>query len=357
MKRITVFSIVIMVILAFGSTAWAAPFPITDVRALGMGGAFVAAGEGIGAINYNPALLGKNSTVGLVLPEAVVRVEDHIGLADLIDDLNDPANLASPTIIVGILNRLDEGGATDINIYLGAGAGFGIFGFSGGVTYADLIYGTAFPANIDTTPAGVINPANNTLEFRGLEARQLIFTAAKSFGNIIVGANMRNINATTYSDSESLFSDPDIGPGDVTGTSVSDETVIAWDVGAVMGLTSIMDLGIVARDVGGTDLGLIEFDPRYRLGVAFHLPAIIIAADYDITEDDIIGTKYQDWALGGELDIWAIALRAGLSKNSGLDGAPTLLHLGLGLGFLDVGVAFAEEGDYYIAGLNLSLGF
>jgi hypothetical protein len=33
------------------------------VRALGMGGAFVAAGEGIGAVQHNPALLGENTTL------------------------------------------------------------------------------------------------------------------------------------------------------------------------------------------------------------------------------------------------------------------------------------------------------
>jgi hypothetical protein len=357
MKRVSVFCVVVMVVLAFASAALATSFPMTDVRALGMGGAFVAAGEGIGAVNYNPALLGKNSTVGFVVPEVVVRVEDHIGLADLIDDLNDPATLTSPTAVLGILNQLDEGGATDINAYAGAGVGFGIFGISGGVTYASLINGFAVPANIDTTIPGLADQNNNTLEFRGVDARQLILTGAGSLGNIIVGANMRNIDATVYSDSEWLFSDPDIGPGDVTGTSVTDESVIAWDVGAVMGLTPLMDLGIVARDVGGTDLGAVEFDPRYRVGLAFYLPSITLAADLDITEDDLSGTEYQEWAIGGEFDVWAIALRAGLSQNTGPSDSPTLLHFGLGLGFMDIGAAYAEEGDYYIAGLNLNLGF
>ncbi len=357
MKRFGIFSLVVMVSLAFVSAAWAISFPITDVRALGMGGAFVAAGEGIGAVNYNPALLAKDSTVGVVFPEAVARFEDHIGLVDLIEDLDNAAGAADTTQIISILNELDGGGAVDINVYAGIGAGFGIFGISGGVTYADLIYGTVFPDNIDTTVPGLLLPINNRLESRAVEARQLIFSGAKNFGNIIVGANMRNIKATTYTDSESLFGNPDIGPGDVTDGVESDENVIAWDVGAVMGLTPIMDLGIMVRDVGGTDLGVIEFDPRYRVGAAFYLPSITVAADLDIGEDDSVGTKYQEWAVGGEFDVWAIALRAGLSKNSSLNGAPTLLHFGLGLGFLDFGVAYAEEGDYYMAGLNLKLGF
>jgi len=357
MKRVSVFCMAVMVVLAFASAALATSFPMTDVRALGMGGAFVAAGEGIGAVNYNPALLAKDSTVGLVIPEMVVRIEDHVGMVDLIDDLSNAVDVADTTQIISILNQLDEGGSTDINAYVGAGVGFGIFGISGGVTYASLIYGTAFPANIDTTAPGLVNPANNTLELRGVEARQLIFTGAKSFGNIIVGANMRNINATTFTDTESLFSDPDIGPGDVTTGLESDESVVAWDVGAVMGLSPMIDFGIVARDVGGTDLGVVEFDPRYRVGAAFYLPSITVAGDLDISENDIGGTAYQEWAIGGEFDVWAIALRAGLSNNSGLSGSPTLLHFGVGLGFMDIGAAYAEEGDYYMAGVNLNLGF
>src|SRR5680860_966991 len=143
MKRISVFSVVVMVVLAFASAAWALPFPITDVRALGMGGAFVAAGEGIGAVQYNPALLAKDSTVGVVLPEAVIRLEDHIGLVDLIDDLNAPSQTSTGAL--AILTRLKEGGALDVQTSAAAGAGFGLFGISAGVTYSQLIYGTAYP--------------------------------------------------------------------------------------------------------------------------------------------------------------------------------------------------------------------
>ena len=197
MKRISVFAVVVMVVLTFVSAAWALPFPITDVRALGMGGAFVAAGEGIGAVQYNPALLGKDATVGVVLPEIVARIEDHIGLEGLIDDLDNALALADTIQIVAILDRLDQGGALDIQASASAGAGFGLFGISAGATYSQLIYGTAFPANIYTTQdAGLLDPANNTLELRGVEARQIILSGAKSFGNIIVGANLRNIQAT-----------------------------------------------------------------------------------------------------------------------------------------------------------------
>ena len=355
MKRYTIVTVAALVVMAFVSSAWALPFPITDVRALGMGGAFVAAGEGIGAIQYNPALLAKDSTVGVVVPEVVARIEDHIGLEDLINDLNDlgPAN----TAVIPLLNRLDEGGAVDVQASGSIGAGFGIFGISGGLTYSQLIYGTASPSNISTLVADLANPSFNQLQYGAIEARQIIITGAKSFGNITVGGNLRNIDATSYEDSQWLFDDPGTGIGDITDGLETDESAMAIDVGAVVELTPMLDVGIVGKDVNSPDLGLLELDPRYRIGAALTLPMVTVAADYDLTEDDSGGTKYQDWAIGAEFDVWAIALRAGLSNNSGLSGAPTLIHLGLGLGFLDIGAAYADEGDYYMAGLNLQLGF
>jgi hypothetical protein len=355
MKRLSVVTIAAVMAVAMASAAWALPFPVTDVRALGMGGAFVAAGKGVGAVQYNPALLAKDTTVGIVLPEVVARIEDHIGLEDVINDLNDlgPAN----TAVIPLLNSLDEGGALDVQASGSVGAGFGLFGISAGVTYSQLIYGTAYPANISTVLGDLVNPAFNQLEYGAIEARQIIVTGAKSFGNITVGGNLRSIDATSYQDSEWLFDDPGTGLGDITEGVEEDESATSIDVGAVMELTPILDIGIVAKDVNGPELGMLELDPRYRVGAALHLPMFTVAADYDITEDDAGGTKYQDWAVGAEFDAWAMALRAGMSNNAGLSGAPTLIHLGVGLGFLDIGAAYGEGGDYYMAGVNLSLGF
>ena len=353
MKRVTILTITMLVILAFGATAWSLPFPITDVRALGMGGAFVAAGEGIGAINYNPALLGENTTVDVSLPNLNVRLEDNVGLDDLLSDLESLGD-ASPEAR-DILLRLEQlDGSADVQAYGGIGVGFSAFGIGMGVTYADLIYGTAFPNITDTTLPTVAGE----LSYVALEARQLILSGAKSFGNVVVGANLRQIDATVFEGSEGIFTDPGIGIGDVTTGTESDETTTALDVGVLFGLVPMVDVGIVARDINSPKLGSIEVDPSYRIGAAINLPMAVVAADVDISENSLEGgSDYQEWAVGGEFDVWAIALRAGLSSNSGLSGAPTLIHLGAGFGFLDIGAAYAEKGDYYMAGVNLSLGF
>lgn len=358
MKRLAVLSLAAVLVLGFAASAMALPFPITDVRAMGMGGAFVAAGEGIGAVQYNPALLGKDTTVSVVLPNLSARIEDNIGLADLIDDMDNAVAAANSTQIIAVLNELDQGGGIDLMATAGAGAGFGVFGISAGVTYSQVVYGLIYPDAIDTSPGGILDVVNNNqLVYGALEANQIILSGAKSFGNIIVGANLRQIDGTFYSDSESLFASPDTGIGDATSGAETSKSATAIDVGAVMTIAPMIDIGIVGKDVNSPDLDIFEFKPRYRVGAAISLPMVTVAADFDLTEDDEGGTKYQEWAIGAEFDVWAVALRAGVSNNSGLSGAPTLTHVGLGLGFIDFGFAYAEKGDYYLAGVNLGVGF
>jgi hypothetical protein len=350
--------ILVMVFIVMGaSSAFARPFPITDVRGLGMGGSFVASGKGISAVNYNPALLGQDITFQTFAPNIIARIEDHIGLDEVINDLNDSGITTTSTI--ALLNRLDQGGAVDIEAYGAVGVGFSALGIGVGITYADMISGTAFPANIDTTTIPPVATNTNTIEFSGIEAKQIILTGAVSFGNISVGANIRNIDATIYTESVWIYDDPDLGVGEVTTGTEQSKTAVAYDVGAVINLTPMLDVAVVGRDITKSDLDVVgfEFEPRYRLGVAINLPTLTISADYDLTEDtSVSGTKYREWAIGGEFDVWAIALRTGLSRNTGIDGTPTLIHFGLGFGFLDIGFAYGEEGDYYIAGLNLGFG-
>ena len=355
--RRTMIVILVMVFVAVGaSSAIARPFPITDVRALGMGGSFVAAGEGISAVNYNPALLGEDKTFQVFAPNVIVRIEDHLGLEDLIDTLN--ASATTSTQATTILNQLAGGGAVDIEAYAGAGVGFEALGIGVGVSYLNLISGTAYPSITDTTFP--FDAGSDTLQFAGMQNKQVILTGAKSFGNISVGINMRNMNATIFTDSADLFSDPDIGVGDVSEGSEVSKSAVAFDVGALINLMPTVDVGIVGRDVNSPDLDVtgFKFEPRYRAGIAVKLPLLTFAADFDITEDATIGdSKYKEWAVGAEFDIWAVALRTGMSKNTGIGGAPTLIHFGLGLGFLDIGAAYANGSDYYIAGANLGFGF
>ncbi|MDT8394852.1 MAG: conjugal transfer protein TraF [bacterium] len=352
MKRLAVLTLAAALVLTLAAGAWAFPFPITDVRALGMGGAFVAAGEGIGAVQHNPALLGEDTTMSVVLPNLTVRIEDHIGMIDLIDDYNNASGATSNQDRIDILSNI-SGESVDIMGNTGIGAGFGAFGLSMGFTYSDMVFGTVYASNITAT----LLTQDATIEFNGIQAKQIILSGAKTLGPVTVGGNLRNIDATVYYYNENIADNPDIGVGDLTKGDESSESAVAMDVGLFMAALPMVDVGIMARDLNSPKLGDMEFEPMYRVGAAIKLPTITIAADFDVSENTLEGgSDYQEWAIGAEFDLWAIALRAGVSNNSGLSGAPTLTHIGLGLGFMDLGFAYAEKGDYYIAGLNLGFG-
>lgn len=354
MKRLLSAASIFLFLLLTAGGAGAEPFPITDVRALGMGGAFVAAGEGIGAVQHNPALLGKNTTVGMVFPEVIARVEDHMGLIDIIDDLN---NLGpEDPDAAAILEKLEGEEGLNVQGNASAGVGFGVLGLSAGISFSRHVYGTALPYSISTTD--LTNEANNRLEMAAMDASQIILSGAKSLGSMVFGANLRQIDATMYSQDQWLFDDPDTGILDFSEGAETEESATAIDAGFFVNLLPTVDFGIVARDLNGPELGEVEFDPRYRAGVAFNLPALTFVADMDVNDSSIEGeTEYREWALGAEFDLAFFALRAGMSKNTGLSGAPTLFHAGMGLGPLDIGAAMADGGDYYMAGLNLAIGF
>jgi len=354
MKRLLSAASIFLFLLFTANGAVAEPFPITDVRALGMGGAFVAAGEGIGAVQHNPALLGKNTTVGMVFPEIIARVEDHLGLVDIIDDLN---NLGpeDPDASV-ILEKLESGERLNVQGNASAGLGFGFLGLSAGVSYSRHVYGMALPYNIST--ADLTNEDNNRLEMTAMDSSQIILSGATSLGSMVFGANLRQIDATMYSQDQWLFDDPDTGILDFSEGAETDERATAIDAGLFVNLLPMLDFGIAARDLNGPELGEVEFDPRYRAGVALNLPALTVVADLDVNDASLEGnTEYREWALGAEVDLAFLAIRAGMSKNTGLSGAPTLFHAGMGFGPLDIGAAMADGGDYYMAGLNLAVGF
>jgi hypothetical protein len=103
-------------------------------------------------------------------------------------------------------------------------------------------------------------------------------------------------------------------------------------------------------------------EARYRAGAAIDLAVFRIVADMDLTEvESFGGTKYQEFAVGAELKLPVVALRAGLSQNTAESDDPALFHAGLGLNFpvlkIDVGGMIGESGDFYAAGANLTFGF
>ena len=379
MKRNIIFLMAVLLVLGAGSAAHAFPFPYTDVRALGMGGAYVAGGSGVSAVNYNPALLAKGKHLELVLPVATVRVDDHIGIQDKLDSIDallggqDPALwalTATSTDLATLDNliiSLDQPGknSVDAEVYGGAAVGLNAFGLMVGVGYSDLIDASVI-TNMDTanlSASGYVGN-NSTLEFKGLDARQIIISAAREFSGFTLGANLRQINGSSYMHTISAFNNSGNIDLDTLKQSEHDYTATAVDVGFLTSLTPLVDVGVVARDLVAPkaeffDGSTYEPDTRYRAGVSINLALLHVVGDFDLsTTESFSGAKYREMAVGAELALPVLKLRGGVSKNTALDGAPEVLHLGVGFSLLavkfDLGGAFDTDNQNLVAGARLS---
>ncbi len=379
MKRNIIFLMAVLLVLGAGSAAHAFPFPYTDVRALGMGGAYVAGGSGVSAVNYNPALLAKGKHLELVLPVATVRVDDHIGIQDKLDSIDallggqDPALwalTATSTDLATLDNliiSLDQPGknSVDAEVYGGAAVGLNAFGLMVGVGYSDLIDASVI-TNMDTanlSASGYVGN-NSTLEFKGLDARQIIISAAREFSGFTLGANLRQINGSSYMHTISAFNNSGNIDLDTLKQSEHDYTATAVDVGFLTSLTPLVDVGVVARDLVAPkaeffDGSTYEPDTRYRAGVSINLALLHVVGDFDLsTTESFSGAKFREMAIGAELALPVLKLRGGLSKNMALDGAPEVLHLGVGFSLLavkfDLGGAFDTDNQNLVAGASLS---
>ena len=378
MKRNIIFLMAVLLVLGAGSAAHAFPFPYTDVRALGMGGAYVAGGSGVSAVNYNPALLAKGKRLELVLPVATVRVDDHIDIQDKLDSIDAllggktisawaASNPGTLTAMDNLINSLAQPGknSVDVEVFGGAAVGLNAFGLMVGVGYSDLIDASVITA-MDTANIGsTTNYLNNssTLEFKGIDARQLVLSAAREFSGFTLGANLRQINGSSYFNTISAFNNSGNIDLDTLKQSEHDYTATALDVGFLTSLTPLVDVGIVARDLVAPkaeffDGSTYEPDTRYRAGVSINMALLHVVGDFDLsTTESFSGAKFREMAIGAELALPVLKLRGGLSKNMALDGAPEVLHLGVGFSLLavkiDLGGAFDTDNRNLVAGASL----
>jgi hypothetical protein len=329
-----------------------------------MGGAYVAAGSGISSVQYNPALLGEGKLVEVSVPNVVLQIQDQGGLIDAIDGLNtfpSPA-YASTQDFVDAVAALD-GKMVQLEGNYAAGVGLQAFGLGLGVTYTQQVLGAVTPiiSNVNIgDPVGILS--DNYLMYLGLELDQVIITGAKELGSITVGANLRQINGSAFMNTANIFGGPDIDLDSVTTGADTDVSATSFDVGVVAPLGPGFTVGAVMKDANEPDLADdITMERSVRAGAALDLPFAMVTADYDIiVPEDVNGDENKGWAIGAELDLPILELRLGMSDN-GMEGAPTLTHMGIGLGAelfkFDVGAAYADDGDYYAAGVNLSVKF
>jgi hypothetical protein len=361
MREHLIYLLSIALILGGVTMAHAYPYPPTDVRAMGMGGAYVAAGSGVASVNFNPALIRQSKKVEIVVPNLNLRFDDHAGLVDAINAFNSTTDLAEQA---RILSEAIAAPGVDATAYAGIGVGFNLLGLGLAVTYADEI---DFSTDVDNF---ALNPTPDAdVEYRGLEQRQWILTAGYDFGGLTLGGNVRFIDGTGLINTVAISDNPDIDLDTLRdGLEISpDGTQTAFDLGIVFNLSSVFEVGLVGRNLNEPEFTFstetLKLDARYRAGLAINLPVVKFSADYDLNKGETFGgNEYQEWALGTEIGLGSVfALRLGLSENMAISSDPFIYHAGIGLGVpffrFDLAGMYGGDGDFLGAGANLSFKF
>lgn len=352
-----------------------AQFPWAGARAVGMGGAQVAAVDDGTAAWANPAALGRLEGWGIqVFGSGLSENRNNlVGSLDSLSNLpfDDIANGQRLDLLPGLISDLDSLVRSDTAvIFSGVGAIAAHYkGFS--LSVGTVPYAGIYPV-IDLThivPNG--GPANGLLfndsglYLVGLNAREVRLAYGHGFlGNtVLVGGAARVVFARTYFSRCGVFDCEDKDLGDLVNEAFEENalssTKFAFDLGGEV------NLGIFRFGVVGTSLNEPNFDvadvpgapatvplPRQiRGGVAVTpLPFLTLAADGDFLKSDTLapGTQSQQLSIGAEFRIPLFAFRAGGFHDFAATDAPWGYSFGVGLHFpvvaIDASVLLSPQG-------------
>jgi len=352
--------------------AQAEPFAVVGPRALGMGGASVAAVNDSTAVYWNPAALAHFRKVDIRIPVSA-GAQDHIGLRDKQDrikDINARVQLGDLTAadeMKALLNDLDKpksGADIDLSggLFISIPIGKSAIALSlSGLGYAG-VYPTVDTFNQDTTTP--LNPQyignNNTaVTGIGIMATEPAISFATSFWDkVFIGANVKKIYASTYVNSQEISADSFDTFIDEFQESKTESRKDSVDAGILLAPVQSFRLGVVGRDLNSPSFpvqGLfaqknqitgdvaisqasdeIKFDPQYRAGLAWQpFKTLTLAADYDLKKNKTLTPGYESQiaAVGLEKTLLSeyFNLRVGANKNLADSDAKTVYTAGLGL--------------------------
>jgi F plasmid transfer operon, TraF, protein len=359
-----------VILLMAPSMLWAEQFSIIGPRALGMGGASVAAVNDSTAVYWNPAALADFRKVDIRIPFEV-GVFDHMGIKDTwskINDLYDQAvagDLTAAEQLKQLLNSLDKPNTgADIDVSSGLLVSIPISRAAMAVSALGLGYAGLTPT-VDTLNQNTTNPAapdyiaNNHTTVTGIAigAAEPAVSFATSFANkIFIGANAKMIYATTYVSSMIVTTNTSNTFVDDLKKSKTDSHKASLDLGILYAPVESFRIGVVGRDLNSPSFPIegmvaqklpsgdvttelvkseIKFEPQYRAGIAWRpLTTLTVSADYDLTRNKTMvpGYENQTAAVGVEKTFFAeyLSVRAGAFKNRADNNAKTVFTAGLG---------------------------
>ncbi len=350
----------ILALILTTDLAQAVEFVITGPRALGMGGAGVAATTDSLATYWNPAALVITEGVDIRVQGSVQAI-DRAGMLDILEDIDtiDTTDISASNqaALQGLLNRLN---GTSVSALAAGGLYFkGSWGDHAiGVNISDVATGGLFtPTPLTAAISGTELVVNGQLQANALEARQIGLSFATAFANktFAVGVTPKIIQGAAYANGVGVFAaedgqfevQDDLGKANIS-------TEVGIDMGAIYQPSPGVRIGVVGKDLneptfGAPGGGEYKLVPQVRAGLALNpYDSLTIAFDGDLTSNKTLipGIKSQVLSLGAEQTLLfdTLSLRLGAFKN--VQDAKSKVTPTAGLGLRLLALQFDVAGGY-----------
>ena len=305
-KQLGIIGGAILFAVVCSSTLWSQGFLKLGPRALGLGGAYVAAADDSTAVYWNPAGVSYYLRNDITFCGGLYLADE----GEFIDQVNEFLSLDvyqgdSYQRAIDLLHGLAQ---EEIDLKGQGSMGLLVTGSAWGFSILETAHALIMPRidldNIDLNPASENFLVNNqsSLRFVGLRTREYILSLSYPFlvDNLFVGINLKYIKGQTYFLSKNLFTE--LLGQEVEARGLVDEALeqnrisdsaFSIDFGALLELGSYGRLGIVGRNLRKPTFKLadgeeLQLDSQWRAGLAIYpIPSLLISLDIDLKENHL----------------------------------------------------------------------